>query len=140
MEMGACSLKLMKFLIRSRSYRLGQIEGLGVRNNSGEIVNSGAKWGRSFFEGLGRENTSGDSFDEQFREQINKRMNELVVKSEGFVNQELDAPITPAKIREQLNLLKNWKAGGADGLRNELLKMRVSDEGVNMLVLLLNKI
>ena len=42
-----------------------------------------------------------------FVEQIDKRMNELVVESEGFVNEELDGPITPAEVREQLKLLKN---------------------------------
>jgi hypothetical protein len=39
-----------------------------------------------------------------------------------------------------LKLLKNWNAGGSDGLRNELLKICDSVEGVQMLVVLLNKI
>ena len=34
-------------------------------------------------------------------------MNDLVVESEGFVNEELDGPIIPAEVREQLKLLKN---------------------------------
>ena len=56
-----------------------------------------ARCGKSFFKAWG-ETIPRDRFDEQFREQVEKRMGELLVKSEDFVIEELDGSITPGEV------------------------------------------
>jgi hypothetical protein len=115
----------------------------GIRNLEGEIVNNGSEvretW-KEFFENLGRDGVNEGQFDEEFRVLLDAKVRQMEVDSGDVYQVELDYPISVSEVSEQLKLLNNWKAGGPDGLRNELLKICDSVDGVEMLVVLLNKI
>jgi hypothetical protein len=115
----------------------------GIRNLEGEIVNNGSEvretW-KEFFENLGRDGVNEGQFDEEFRVLMDAKVRQMEVDGGDVYQVELDYPISVSEVSEQLKLLKNWKAGGPDGLRNELLKICDSVDGVEMLVVLLNKI
>ena len=54
---------------------------------------------------------------------MDARVKQMEVESGNVYQEEFDYPISASEVSEQLKLLKNWKAGGPDGLRNELLKI-----------------
>ena len=119
-----------------------RLESFGIRNTLGEIVNNEEEvrevW-RAFFEDLGQDNSNGH-FDERFREEVVERLQIIQGKSKDFFVEELDGDISVDEIRQQLTTLKNWKAGGMDRIKNEMLKICDSKEGLEMLSTLLNQI
>jgi hypothetical protein len=112
----------------------------GIRNSSGEIVNNGQEvrevW-RDFFRELGNGDSQGE-FDEDFRAQVERRIPVLEKESYLIFQEGLDDPISEAEILEHLKGLRNFKAAGLDGIKNELLKLCASGEGIGILSRLFN--
>ena len=112
-----------------------------IRNASGEVVNNGqevrAVW-RDFFEKLGKDDSLPGQFDEPFREEVERRVKEIAEESSSHFDSRLDNPISEDEVTKHLRALKNFKAAGIDGVRNELLKFCVSDAGARLITCLLN--
>jgi len=112
----------------------------GIRNSKGEIVNNGQEirevW-RDFFRELGNGESQG-VFDEVFKAQVEGRIPILERESFSVFQEGLDGPISESEILEHLKGLRNFKAAGLDGIKNELLKLCAGEGGSSILSRLFN--
>jgi exonuclease III len=128
---------LLKRVIGSRRGEMG-----GIRNADGDIVSNEEEvrgvW-RDFFFGLGKDDSQG-KFDDNFKEEVEKKLQVLSLESKDIFVEGLDEAISDSEILRHLKQLRNFKAAGVDGIKNELLKLCVGEEGIRMVSLLLNYI
>ena len=126
---------LLKKIIGSQRSDVG-----GIRNSQGEIVNNAQEvrevW-RDFFEVLGRDDSSG-VYDDEFKVEVERRIQNLEKESFNVFEVDLDGPISSEEILCHLKQLRNFKAAGLDGIKNELLKLCASDVGVRVVSRMLN--
>lgn len=112
-----------------------------IRNSQGEIVNNGVEvrkvW-RDFFEVLGRDDSKPGQFNDSFKLEVERKVVEIEIDSRSHFDERLDAPISEAEVSKHLKALKNFKAAGIDGIRNELLKFCQSESGVRLIARMLN--
>jgi hypothetical protein len=107
---------LLKRVIGSQRGDVG-----GIRNAQGEVVNNGQEvrevW-RDFFRELGNGESQG-AFDEEFKEQVERRIPILERESFSVYQEGLDEPISESEILVHLKELQNFKAAGLDGVKKK---------------------